>query len=190
MLKRLCCVSGLLVVLMGLSTFGDEPKKAERPSPVHAELDRLVGSWDVAVEYRYGDKTTKGTAKCEAKWILDGRFVQQEYTSQFMGKPLTIVQLIGYDDVKKKLLEIHLSSNRNQVTMTEGETTDDGKTWTNVGELTNARTGNPSKLRTEYRFKDPGTFTLEWFQPDPAAEGKDMRVVSMTHTRRPKKGTL
>jgi hypothetical protein len=183
---KLCWLTGMTLMVIGSPAFGDGPpgKTADRPTAVHKELDRLVGTWDVALEFRYGDKAMKGTATCQAKWLPGGRFVQQEYTSVFMGKPLTIIQLIGYDDMKKKLIEIHLASNRNQVTMNEGDVTDDGKTWTNVGELMNVATKKAAKLRTVYKFKDADSFTLEWFQPDPASEGKEVRVVSMTHTRK------
>jgi hypothetical protein len=163
---------------------GDEPAKADRPTPVHKELDRLVGTWDAALEFRYGDRVMKGTARCEARWVLDGRFVQQEYTSVFMGRKLTILQLIGYDDVKKKLIEVHLASNGNQVLVNEGEVTDGGATWTNVGERLNVGTKKPVKLRTEYRFRDADSFTLSWYQPDPAGGGKEVCVVRISHTRK------
>ena len=184
MLNKTCGIAGLILTAAALSALGDEPQKVERPTLIHKELDRLIGTWDVAVEFRYGDRAMKGTATCEAKWILDGRFVQQEYTSQFMGKPLKILQLIGYDDVKKKLIEIYLASNRNQVNVNEGEITDGGKIWSNVGELMNVRTQKATRLRTQYTFHDADRFTLEWFQPDPAAEGKEVRMVSLTHTRK------
>ncbi len=48
----------------------------------------------------------EGKSTCEAQWVLDGRFLRQEYTSTFAGKPLTVVRYLGFDRHKGKYVEI------------------------------------------------------------------------------------
>ena len=61
-------------------------REAGLAGPVHKRLGELAGTWDVAVRYIIGDKQHEGKATCEAKMILDGRFLQQDYTSRFQGQ--------------------------------------------------------------------------------------------------------
>lgn len=64
----------------------------------------------MALLYTLGDKEHTGQASCEAKWILDGRFLQQEYHSRFQGKLFHVVQLLGYDNPRKKTIEIMMDN--------------------------------------------------------------------------------
>ena len=66
-------------------------KDAATPGDAHKVLDNFVGSWETESSVWMGgpDKppsVTKGTA--EVKWVLDGRFVQQEMTGEMMGAPM------------------------------------------------------------------------------------------------------
>jgi Protein of unknown function (DUF1579) len=162
----------------------DKPQgpPADGPGPVHKKLVGLAGSWDVAVTYVIDGGERTGTARCESHWILGGRFLQQEYNSNFMGKPFTVLQLLGYDNQKKKTIELMMDTLSTSVLHNEGSISEDGKVITNEGELLNHETGKPLKLRTVTTIIDQYHYTLEWFQP--GASGKDEKVVSMSHSRR------
>jgi hypothetical protein len=152
------------------------------PGAVHERLTRLAGSWDVTLEYIIGDQTRQGKATCEAKPILDGRFLQQDYNSIFQGKPFHVLQLLGYDAARKKTIEIMLDNLSTSVMHNEGSVSDDGKVFTNLGEHVDPMTKKPYKLRTVYTIAGPDLFTLEWFKTD--LGGKEEKVVSMTHKRK------
>jgi hypothetical protein len=152
------------------------------PGPVHHRLDDLAGTWDVVVRYNLGDKEHEGKAKCEARWILDGRFLQQEYKSNFQGKPFEVIQLLGYDSVGKKTIEIKLDNLSTGVMHNEGSISEDGRVITNFGKSRDPATGKPYKLRTVTTIVDHDHFTLEWFGTEDG--GKESRVVSMSHTRK------
>jgi hypothetical protein len=178
-------VSGLVAApAAGLAQDGrDQSKtvKGDSPGPIHHRLNDLAGTWDVAIQYKLGDKTYDGKATCEAKWILDGRFLQQEYKSRFQGQPFQVIQLLGYDNPRKKTIEIMIDNRSTSVLHNEGSISDDGKVITNLGESRDPDTGKPYKLRTVTTIVNPGHFTLEWFRTDDG--DKENRVVSMTHTR-------
>jgi hypothetical protein len=69
--------------------------KADLPGKIHERLNDLSGIWDVTLKYKFGDKFQEGKATCEAKSILGGRFLQQEYNSRFQGEPYTVIQILG-----------------------------------------------------------------------------------------------
>jgi hypothetical protein len=155
--------------------------RSDEPGPVHNRLNRLVGNWDVALQYTLGDKQHAGKATCEAKWILEGRFVQQDYQSRFQGKPFHVLQLLGYDNQRRKTIEIMMDNLGTGLMHNEGSISDDGKVISNLGEGLDPLTSKPYKLRTVTTIVDNDHFTLEWFRTNVGA--KEEKVVRMAHTR-------
>jgi Protein of unknown function (DUF1579) len=69
-------------------------KKAEAactPGPAHQALEPLVGEWDAEVKTRMdpGAPSTISKGPAKSPWALNGRFVQQEFSGEFMGSPFT-----------------------------------------------------------------------------------------------------
>jgi hypothetical protein len=185
----LACITSGLIILPAAGFAQDEKKQQQGPQPdlpgpVHKRLGELAGSWNVSVRYIIGDKQQEGTATCEAKPILGGRFLQQEYTSKIQGQPFHVLQILGFDNARKKSIEIMLDTMGTGVLHNEGTVSDDGKVFTNSSEPIDPETRKPYKLRTVTTIIDQDNFTLEWFRVDDG--GKDSKVVSMTHTRKKK----
>jgi hypothetical protein len=159
-----------------------EGPKPDLPGPIHKRLGELAGSWNVSVKYIFGDKQQEGKATCEAKLILGDRFLQQEYSSKVQGQPFHVLQILGYDNARKKSIEIMLDTMGTSVLHNEGTVSDDGKVFTNSSEPLDPRTGKTYKLRTVTTIIDHDNFTLEWFRVDDS--GNVAKVVSMSHTRK------
>jgi Protein of unknown function (DUF1579) len=187
-LNRIAALTVLGLVLAPAVGYSQEKRGQDRAvpvdvqGPVHHRLDDLAGSWDVTVRYNLGDKEHEGKASCDAKWILGGRFLQQIYKSQFQGKPYEVLQLLGYDNVGKKTIEIKMDSMSTGVLHNEGSISEDGRVITNFGKSLNPTTGKPYKLRTVTTIVDHDHFTLEWFGTEDG--GKESKVVSMSHARK------
>jgi len=182
---RAAALAGLLLTpATGLSE-GKKAKPpdvaADKPGAVHKRMDSLAGSWDVELSYVLGGEEHKGKARCEARWILDGHFLHQEYKSKFMGRPFTVVQILGYDNRKNKTIEIIMESMSTGILHNEGTISEDGKVITNTGQTLDPGTGKPTKLRTVTSIVDRDHYALEWFTQ--GADGKEQKVVSMKHTR-------
>ena len=184
-------VAATVVVVTGVtpSTAQDKPamdkKMAEmmkntEPGEQHKLLDMFVGNWDIVVRFRYGGGPEReGKAASAAKWILDGRFIQQDFTSQ-IGQ--VTLQFVGFDNQKKKFFEVKMDNRDTGVLYTEGTASADGKTITNVGIRTDPMTGETNKLRTVTTIGDRDHYTVEWFLT--GKDGKEEKTVTMIHTRR------
>jgi hypothetical protein len=180
-----CGVAAVLFLLPGTGiSQADKPPQipVDEPGLVHKQMATLAGDWDVEITYVIGGKEHKGKVRCESKWILDGRFLQQDYRSKLMGKPFTTLQLLGYDNQKKKTIEIVMNSMSTGLLHNEGTISADGKVIKNEGDAPDHATGQYTKLRTVTTIIDPDHYTLEWFHT--GAGGKEEKGVSMTHTRR------
>jgi len=144
-----------------------------------------VGDWDVAVEFKLPDgKAGKGKSVCQTKFIMDGKFIHQEYKSKFMGKPLTVVQILGYDEFKKKFVEfqLHVNDKDAHTVHNEGDFSDGGKTLKLESDSIDGRSGKPAKLRTVTTITDNDHYRLEWFITEMG--GKEERKVVLNHTRK------
>ena len=99
-----------------------------------------------------------------------------------MGKPYIVIQHLGYDNKRKKSIEIMMDNVSTGLIHNEGTISEDGKTITNQGEMQDPMTGKTVKLRTVYTIIDPDHFKLEWFTT--GDDGKETKTVSMMHTRK------
>jgi hypothetical protein len=178
----------ILLTIVGTMVLGqqdtsknmDQMMKMMQPGEHHRALDVYVGDWDVAVTFRMGSGPEQHVkATCTAKWILDKRYLQSEYSGDMMGMPYHAIQMVGYDNMKQKYFEVMFENLDTGVAHNEG--TGDGKTITCTGEIMES-TGKPSKVRTVRTLKDQDHFNIEWFMV--GANGKEVRLVLLEHTRR------
>jgi hypothetical protein len=175
-------LSAVLALALAATTRADDKKSPEDPT---RHLDFFVGDWDVAVKYKLPDgKEYEGKAACVTRRVLNGRFIQQEYTSRMNNQPLTIWQLLGFDMVQKKFVEtdLHAHGDNAHTMHTDGTFSDDGKVLTLRGDTIDSMTGKPVKLRAVTTIKDKDHYLLEWFITDDS--GKEDRKVVLSHTRK------
>jgi len=151
------------------------------PGEEHRKLDPLAGAWDVVVKFPVGPgKVMEGKSSCEARWVLDGRFLRQEYSSTFAGKPLTVVRYLGFDRHKGKFVEVHFESTHTDVMHSEGVLSADGKAITSWGTHIDAATGKEVKVGTVTTILDQDAFTLEMLY----VAGEETKAVTLTHKRK------
>src|SRR6187399_2365390 len=78
--------------------------QAIAPGAAHKKLEPFIGEWNAEVKAWMAPgqppAESKGTAK--ATWILDGRYVQEEFSGDFMGQPFKGMSLTGYDNIRGK----------------------------------------------------------------------------------------
>jgi len=73
---------------------------AGTPGAEHAALASLVGSWKVeGMTWEPGMEPTPMVATAETKALLDGRYIVEDFTSDFMGMPFQGRLTQGYNNV-------------------------------------------------------------------------------------------
>jgi hypothetical protein len=162
-------------------------KKAEAactPGPAHQALEPLVGDWNAEVKMWMAPDApptiTKGTAK--STWALKGRFVQQEFSGEFMGKPFRGISFTGYDNVRQKYRSVWLDDMSTTIVTSEGDADSGGKVITFGGNYACAMTGEKNKETKQiYRILSRDKHVFEMHNPSRGENSKEMEI---TYTRK------
>ena len=168
-------------------TMEEVMKKVEAacmPGSAHQALEPLVGEWNVEVKtWMTSDAppvASKGTAK--STWTLKGRFVQQEFSGDFMGQPFHGISFTGYDNVREKYRSVWIDDMSTTMVVSEGDADDDGKVITLEGSYACAMTGEKDKAATQiYRILSRDRHVFEMHDP---ARGKNSKVMEITYIRK------
>jgi len=158
-------------------------KEVGTPGAPHKLLANLSGSWITKTTAWMGpDKPPmEGTGTCEQKMILNGRYLQQEYTGEMMGSPFTGINLIGYDNYTKKYVSTWIDSMSTGIYYFEGTASPDGKTITQKSNYDDPVRG-PTVWRSVTRIVDDNTLGYEMYLTSKG--GKEEKMMEMTVTRK------
>jgi hypothetical protein len=158
-------------------------KKAEaagRPAQGHKALEHFVGSWKAEVkcwsEPGVEPAVTQATAK--AKWILNGRFLEEDFYGDMMGKPFHGRLTLGYDNLKHTFNSVWLSDVQTSMFTSEGRGEDANQTL-----ILHGLTSCPATERTDIPTKltllvlGPNRHILEMYDCSGEEETKMMEII-------------
>ena len=193
---------GLLasLLLLSIARAEDKPKpagadqqqamdaymKATQPGPEHEWLKQFAGDWDADVKILNPDgssqSNTKGVMHVES--VLGGRYLQITYSGEMtMGDqkmPFHGIGLGGYDNGKKKYVNVWVDEMSTGVMLTEG--TRDGQTVTAEGSATDPMSGQPIKVKEVINVPDKDHHKYELFMT--GEDGKMFKVMEIGYTRK------
>jgi hypothetical protein len=158
------------------------------PGEFHKHLEPLVGKWTYEVHWQMSPDapptTSKGTG--EYKWILDGRYLQQETAgAQPEGPDGTVMKglgLTGYDNLKKQYFGVWIDNMGTALMAGYGTCDPDGKVITMTGEGSDPMSGKTDqKWRSVLRIESKDKHVFEMYSPD--AGGKEFKCMEITYTR-------
>lgn len=156
--------------------------KAGTPGPAHKILESRIGKWTCAgTMHMPGMEPMKCEFKSEAKSIMDGRFVQETVTGDFMGAPFLGTGTWGYDNIKKKYISTWMDNMSTGLMYAEGTYDAATKTFTYAGECPDAMMTKYVKCRSTDTMTDADHGTMKSYQAGP--DGKEMMTFEMTYTR-------
>ena len=156
---------------------------AGKPGPAHKALDGLVGDWKAEVKCWMdpggSPEVSQGTAK--ASWKFNGRFLEEEFHGQMMGKPFAGRTLLGFDNTKQTFNSVWVSDTQTSMFTSEGRGDSGNKGITLEGMATCAATGRKDiPMKTVLRLTSPDKHILEMFDGSKGANAKTMEI---TYTR-------
>lgn len=139
---------------------------AGTPGPAHKALDALAGNWKAEVkcwcEPGGTPKVSQGTAK--GTWVLNGRFLEEEFHGEMMGKPFTGRTVMGYDNTKQTFNTVWLSDTQTSMFTSEGKGDTGNKVITLEGKGNCPATGRKDiPMKTVYRLLSPEKHVFEMF---------------------------
>ncbi|MDB6055652.1 MAG: uncharacterized protein JWN25_3175 [Verrucomicrobiales bacterium] len=157
---------------------------AGTPGPEHKALDVLVGDWKAEVkcwmEPDGPPHVSQGTSK--ASWILNGRFLEEEFRGEMMGKPFTGRTLMGYDNIKHTFNSVWISDMQTSMFISQGKGENGNKTITLEGKADCAASGQKDMpMKTTLRLVSPDKHIFEMYN---GAKGENTKTMEITYTRK------
>ena len=160
-------------------------QKISAPSRAHKRLDVFAGVWaarmSLWMDPAEPPAISEGTF--EQKWILDGRFLQQTYQGELMGRPFSGIGYLGYDNYLKKYISTWMDSAGTTIYTRTGWFDSEGRTLTLTGEVDDYVRGKSVPVRDRLTIVSPAEFVLETWEPGP--DGGDYKVMEVRYTRKP-----
>lgn len=156
--------------------------EAVSPNENHAVLEPMIGEWEHTVTFWMAPGAPPQTmpATSTAEWIMDGRYVETEWTGEFAGMPFRGRDLTGYDNVAGHYVAVWID-NMSTAPMTSTGTYDAAtKTLTLEGTSSDPMSGRTDiPTRSVITIGDEGTVHVEMYMPGPDGEMfKSMEIES------------
>lgn len=191
-MTRVASIAGaaVLAALAAGTALAQEPSQSEMeawvaaasPGEHHAVLEPLIGQWQHTVTFWMapGAPPVEVSATSEAKWILDGRYVEQSWQGSFMGMPFRGLGITGYDNVRGEYVSIWMDNMSTGPMTGRGTFDPETRTLTIEGTAADPLTGEPDKpFRSVTRFEDDGSIVDQSYTPAPGGEMfQSMEIVS------------
>lgn len=157
---------------------------AGTPGAAHQALEPLIGNWNAEVKMWMAPDAPPTVTKATAKttWAMNGRFVQQEFNGEFMGKPFRGLGFTGYDNTKKQYNSVWIDDMNTAMHTSEGQAEDGGKVITLEGNYDCPMTGEKGKASKEVvRIINRDKHIFEMHDPSKGDKSKTMEI---TYTRK------
>jgi Protein of unknown function (DUF1579) len=156
------------------------------PGPNHKVLDFKVGKWTTALKMWMDPSQPapmETTGSGEFKWILDGRYLSDDETGDFMGQPFHGHGISGYDNLKKKFIGFWIDNMGTGFMVAEGTYDAASKTFKFNSEMPDPEQGKYVKMRSEEKIVDNDHWTITMYAPQDGNAGKEMKMMEINYTR-------
>ena len=161
-------------------------KKAEaagKPGPGHKALEHFVGSWKAEVKcwMEPGGQPQVSKATAKGSWIMNGRFLQEDFQGEMMGKPFNGRSVYGYDNFKHTFNSVWISDMQTSMFQTEGRGEDANQTIKLQGTASCAATERTDiPMKVVLRILGPDRHTFEMYD---CSRGENAKTMEITYTR-------
>ena len=148
------------------------------PGAEHEELARRAGTWDVNLEFWMypGAQPETMVGKSRSQMMMDGRYLTQHFTSDYMGQAFEGAGLTGYDRMTKEFTSIWVDNMSTAVGVSTGKSLEGLK-----GTMPDLMLGKHVPTRTSESMPDDDTIVFEMYKPGP--DGKEFKTMKIVYTR-------
>lgn len=147
--------------------------KAEALNENHEFFKKFVGDWNVTVNTWMAPGQPPATAegKSHMEVILGGRYLMMKFNSNFFGQPFEGIQIIGYDNMKKKYNTFWIDNTSTNFFLEEGIR--EGNIVKGEGMWPNSVTHTTSRVHDVLTWNGPDEYTYELYMT--GTDGKDFK---------------
>ena len=160
-----------------------DPQGKSELGPEHAEIAKCVGTWDVAFTMwtQEGAPPVKSTARAIFSPVFNGRFIREDYTGEFLGKPFTGVGTLGYDRAAGHFVSMWYDSVSTGIMHSTALPGISGEDLTFEGVGVCQETGEEQSVRHVMHKDSDNRFILSFYR----GEGDDEKqAMELVYTRR------
>ena len=150
----------------------------------HAFLKNFVGSWkaETSAWMQPGGEPEVADNSAKAELIMGGRFLKVNIRGTMFGLPFEGLQLIGFDNFKKKIVSFWIDSTSTGFYLTEGTIDQSKNTINETGMWPDPTSGGNVKVRMVTRLVSKDEYTLTMFMTGP--DGSEFKSMSTRSVRK------
>jgi hypothetical protein len=135
--------------------------KLGQPGEEHRRMKALVGEWNVLSKMTdFDGKVVETQGRASISMVLGDRYLRQEYTSTYEGKPFVGRGLMAYDNGSKRWSHSWIDSMSTGMSVGDGEETVRGKVWKFKSTFYGPG-GTPMTMHSTLTLVGPDEMTME-----------------------------
>jgi hypothetical protein len=157
-------------------------QEASAPSDRIKTLEPLIGTFDVEAKFWMDPNAEPmtSTGKSDNQWLLDGRFVGQHYTGNFMGMDFEGFGALAFHKETEQYESVWMDNFGTGIMWQTGQPGSDPKSVTVEGEYTSAM--GVQKMRNVTKIISNDKHTMEFWEPT-GENGEFVKTGVLTYTR-------
>ncbi|MFK7959161.1 MAG: DUF1579 domain-containing protein [Phycisphaerales bacterium] len=140
--------------------------EARTPNEHHAGMAAFVGTWDVSTKMwmEPGGPPMDGEASATFEWMMEGRYIRQDFRGNFMGEAFHGIGISGYDNMRGQYVDLWIDDMSTSMSVMRGGGAADDSTRVMYGRMDDPMSGKVGMLvrsTIENHSADHFTFTME-----------------------------
>ncbi len=152
------------------------------PSEVHQKIEKSNGLWsaEVTMWMAPGLDPIKSRGTVENKMILEGRYQESDFKSEFQGMPMLGKSILSYNNDTKRFTSIWIDNFGTGMMVLNGSMADSGNAILLEGMMYDPMSGKDIKVLETYTFIDENTEKMEMYS---FAEGEKFKTMEILFKR-------
>ncbi|GAB4183708.1 MAG: hypothetical protein Tsb002_06070 [Wenzhouxiangellaceae bacterium] len=162
----------------------EKSQKYTQPGSRHEQLKHFLGEWKTETRITMAGAPDKGEPGTSTfSWLMEGRWLKEDASGQFMGQPIHSFSIMGYDNFKQSFVATSVSSFDTAMRRAEGDMDPGGKALLMYGTIDEYLTGEHDKMvKVVWRFIGDDEMVME-LHDLPIGEN-NTQVVEIRYTRK------
>jgi hypothetical protein len=154
------------------------------PGAGHQALNHKVGRWNLKVKMYMtpGAPPVESTGTSETRWIMDGRYLEDDTLGSAMGQPFVGHGLSGYDNLTGTYTGVWIDNMGTGLMTSEGTYDPKTRTFHFTSQSPDVGSGKYIETRVIEKVIDDDHWTMQMFGPDP--DGKEYMMMEIEYSRR------